>query len=202
MDRSASIRKARKSFLRGGLALACALLSTAATQSARADLRGPDDAACLWLKEGDVCDERNERQGGPGYRGVCVRLSFDEVRSRLKCRLPDVYLPPLQEACVTEPEGGDCYRPSSARGQCFRIGSRTAPAFGGESTVELPILECRRVPEDKTAETRAGIALVGVSAAACAVFVMVLRRRRRGAEKRAVELEEGGQADRGEGDKR
>jgi hypothetical protein len=193
------MRSAGKALLsRGAFALVCVLLSAAApARLARADVRGPEDDACLESKEGDVCDERNELQGGPAYRGVCERIHFSEGRSRLRCRLPGVELPPLQEACVTEPEGGECYRPSGARGRCFRIGSRTVPAFGGESTVELPILECRHVPEEKTAETRAGIALIGGSVAACAIFVVVLRRRRRGAERRAAELEESGQANKG-----
>jgi hypothetical protein len=201
------MREARKAFLRAFVALValvCASLSlslAAPLRLARADVRGPEDDACLELKEGDVCDERNELQGGPGYRGVCERIHFGEGRSRLRCRLPDVEPPPLQEACIAEPEGGECYRPSGAPGRCFRIGSRTVPAFGGASTVELPILECRHVPEDTTAETRAGIALIGGSAVACAIFVVVLRRRRRGAERRAAEIEQGGQADKGEGDK-
>jgi hypothetical protein len=195
------MKRACEPLLRAAIALACALLPFAAlARAARADARGPEDSACLKANEGDVCDERNELQGGPGYRGVCVRIHFSEGRSRLRCRLPNVDLPPLQEACVIEPEGGECFRPSGARGRCLRIGSRTVPAFGGESTVELPILECRHAPEDKTAETRAGIALIGGSAAACAIFIVVLRRRRRAAEE-AAEIERAAEGDKGEDNK-
>src|SRR5262249_12269053 len=37
---------------------------------ASADAVGPEDHACLQRKEGEICDERLEWRGGPGYRGI------------------------------------------------------------------------------------------------------------------------------------
>lgn len=159
---------------RAALALALAAV-TAPARAARADVVGPEDEACLQQKEGEVCDERS----GP-YRGRCVRMHFREGRSRLRC-WPPGDLHDLQIACVATEQGGSCTRPSGAHGVCAPGELRRMQPFGGGAEQDFPILECHRVPRDRSGEDRAGVLLVGGATSASLLFaagMWLLQRRR------------------------
>ncbi len=142
-----------------------------------ADALGPEDEACLSLREGDTCNERNAEQGGPGFQGACVRYDFGEGRARLRCRPPGPPLTDVQESCIQTRVGEECTRPSGATGRCVQATTRAVPGFGGKGTVELPMLECVYSKPDKSrGSTTAAIGL-GVTAVAILGVVVFLRRR-------------------------
>lgn len=168
-------RSARPRLLaRAALALALAA-ATAPARVARADVVGPEDEVCLRQKEGEVCDEYHGL-----YRGRCVRMHFREGRSRLRC-WPPGDLHDLQIACVGSEQGGYCSRPSGAQGVCVPGELRRMQPFGGGAEQDLPVLECRRVPRDRSGEDRAGMLLVGGATSASLLFaaaMWLLQRRR------------------------
>lgn len=160
---------------------------------ARADVAGPEDEPCINLKEGEVCDDPLREQGGPGYRGVCVLVHFGEYRSRMRCQLPELTLSKEEAPCFRTRANDRCWRESGAEGRCVDSRQIKVPAFGGGTTVDLPIRKCARIDKDRSGDVD-GWLLVGGVVGASALFAGGLMWRQRRARGKQRGAETGGDA--------